>query len=123
MGEVHEPLSWLMGALSPRFLPDDQIVGYTKNQEPIENMRIMRSVVCAGSAAVLMLSLGALGMRAQTRPVAARVTAKVDDTRTVQLKGNIHPLARPEFDRGAVADSQPMTRMLLLLQRSDAQER
>jgi hypothetical protein len=46
----------------------------------------------------------------------------VDDTRTVQLKGNVHPLARPEFDRGAVADSQPMTRMLLTLQRSAEQE-
>jgi hypothetical protein len=112
-----------MGALSPRFLPENQIVREHKNQEPIENMRIMRSVVCAVSAAVLTFSLGAPAMRAQTRSVATRVTAKVDDTRTVQLKGNIHPLARPEFDRGAVADSQPMTRMLLLLQRSDAQER
>jgi len=31
-------------------------------------------------------------------------------------------MARPEFDRGAVADSQPMTRMLLMLQRSAEQE-
>jgi len=31
-------------------------------------------------------------------------------------------MARPEFDRGAVADSQPMTRMLLTLQRSAEQE-
>jgi len=46
----------------------------------------------------------------------------VDDTRTVQLKGNVHPLARAEFDRGAVADSQPMTRMVLTLQRSAEQE-
>jgi hypothetical protein len=52
----------------------------------------------------------------------ARVVKAVDDTRTVQLKGNVHPLARPEFDSGAVADSQPMTRMLLTLERSAAQE-
>src|SRR5258707_8769013 len=61
-------------------------------------------------------------VEAQTRPVPSRVTTQVDDTRTVQLKGNIHPLARPEFDRGAVADSQPMTRMLLTLQRGAEQE-
>ncbi len=40
----------------------------------------------------------------------------------VRLQGNVHPLARPEFDRGAAADSTPMNRMLLLLQRSPDQE-
>jgi subtilase family serine protease len=34
----------------------------------------------------------------------------------------VHPLARAEFDRGAVVESQPMTRMLLLLKRGDGQE-
>jgi hypothetical protein len=38
------------------------------------------------------------------------------------MKGNVHPLARPEFDRGTVADSQPVTKMHLLLQRSAEQE-
>ena len=61
-------------------------------------------------------------VQAQTHPVSSRVTAEVNDTNTVQLKGNVHPMARPEFDQGAVADSQPMTRMLLTLQRSAAQE-
>src|SRR5208283_254510 len=59
---------------------------------------------------------------AQTATVPARVVQAVDDTRRVTLHGNVHPLARPEFDQGALPDSQPMTRMLLLLQRSDAQE-
>ncbi len=59
---------------------------------------------------------------AQRAAVASRVTAEVDDTRTVRMEGNVHPLARREFDRGALADSQPMTRMLLLLQRSAEQE-
>jgi len=40
----------------------------------------------------------------------------------VQLRGNVHPLARAEFDQGVVADSQPMNRMLLLLQRSPEQQ-
>ena len=84
-------------------------------------MRIMRRVLCTGVAAALLLLLGGQAMHAQTR-VPARITAQVNDTRTVELKGNIHPLARPEFDRGAVGDAQPMTRMLLLLQRSAEQE-
>jgi hypothetical protein len=59
---------------------------------------------------------------AQTTPVAARVTQAIDETQLVRLRGNVHPLARPEFDRGSVEDWQPMNRMLLLLQRSPEQE-
>src|SRR5579859_2240323 len=55
----------------------------------------------------------------QVRP---RVVEAVDDARRTTLRGNVHPLARAEFDRGAVADSQPMNRILLLLKRSDDQE-
>ncbi len=85
-------------------------------------MRTLTSTVCAGLAAFLMLLFVAQGSSAQTHAVPSRITAPVDDTVTVQLKGNIHPLARPEFDRGVVPDSQPMSRMLLLLQRSPGQE-
>jgi hypothetical protein len=52
----------------------------------------------------------------------ARVVQLVDDAQRVALKGNVHPLARAEFDRGAVTDSQPINRILLLLKRSDEQE-
>ena len=40
----------------------------------------------------------------------------------VTLRGNTHPLARPEYDQGAAPDSLPMERMLLVLQRSAEQE-
>ncbi len=59
---------------------------------------------------------------AQMAAVPARLTQAIDDTQLVRLQGNVHPLARPEFDQGAVADSTPMNRMLLLLQRSPDQE-
>src|SRR5260370_18247889 len=88
-------------------------------------MRTMKIRTTAMGVVLGTLSLALLAtpaIQAQTHPVPARVTAQVDDTRTVQLKGNVHPLARPEFDHGAVADSQPMTRMLLTLQRSAEQE-
>jgi len=55
----------------------------------------------------------------QVRP---RVSEAVDDARRITLSGNVHPLARAEFDRGAVAESQPINRILLLLKRSDEQE-
>src|SRR5438132_11866991 len=58
----------------------------------------------------------------QTPAVAARITQAIDKTQLVRLKGNVHPLARPEFDQGAVPDSTQMNRMLLLLQRSPEQE-
>src|SRR5712671_2172079 len=58
----------------------------------------------------------------QNSRVAARVLDTVDDTNRSMLRGNVHPMARPEFDRGTVADAQPLTRILLLLQRSAEQE-
>jgi hypothetical protein len=55
----------------------------------------------------------------QVRP---RVSEVVDEARRITLNGNVHPLARGEFDRGAVADSLLINRILLLLKRSDEQE-
>src|ERR1700674_2784009 len=58
----------------------------------------------------------------QGAAVSARITQAIDETQLVTLKGNVHPLARPEFDQGAVSDSMPMNRMLLVLKRSMEQE-
>jgi subtilase family serine protease len=52
----------------------------------------------------------------------SRVLQAVDDARLTTLSGNIHPLARPEFDQGALADATPLRRMVLVLQRSPEQE-
>src|SRR5271168_274828 len=59
---------------------------------------------------------------AQTPQAPARITQVVDEGNLVALHGNVHPWARTEFDRGAVADSQPASRMVLLLQRSQEQD-
>lgn len=56
-----------------------------------------------------------------TRPIPL-ITQALDESQLTILKGNTHPLARPEFDLGAADGSLPMTRMLLVLKRSDAQE-
>src|ERR1700678_2919815 len=52
----------------------------------------------------------------------SRVLQAVDDAHTTALSGNTHPLARAEFDQGALADATPIHRMVLVLQRSPEQE-
>jgi len=82
-------------------------------------MNLHRVVLRCSLLSFSLLTLLVFSASGQVRP---RVTETVDDAQRVTLKGNVHPLARAEFDRGAVADAQPMKRILLLLKRSDEQE-
>ena len=77
-----------------------------------------RGILLAAATLFLLPSL----TPAQTSNVQPRITAAIDEANLTTLKGNTHPLARPQFDRGAAAASQPMRRMLLVLKRSAAQE-
>ncbi len=80
----------------------------------------------------LILALPAFRAAAQTKPdsapaaqaatIPARITQAIDETQLVRLHGNVHPLARPEFDQGLVNDATPMKRMMLVLQRSPEQQ-
>ena len=76
------------------------------------------AAMLAGAIVLLLPVLTA----AQGNPARARITAQINEGQLTTLSGNQHPLARPQYDQGAVADSQPMRRMLLLLQRSPDQE-
>ena len=84
---------------------------------------VLRKPLCAG---VVLITFAAVA-HAQA-PVSAgqrvpsRITQPLNESNRTTLRGNTHPLARPQFDRGAVADSQPIRRMLLLLQRSPDQD-
>jgi subtilase family serine protease len=86
----------------------------------------MKLAARVGSLFVLAFSVVTFphGAWAQTpaRPVAQRITAAIDGQNLTTLHGNVHPLARGEFDRGAAADAQTLHRMLLLLKRSPEQE-
>jgi Pro-kumamolisin, activation domain len=53
---------------------------------------------------------------------APRIIQAIDESIVTRLKGNTHPLARPQFDRGAAPANLPMDRMLLVLRRSPEQE-
>ena len=62
------------------------------------------------------------GTNTQTSVAPSRVVERVDDTRLVKLTGNIHPMARSEFDQGVVDPQLPLERMQLVLKRSPEQE-
>jgi len=77
-----------------------------------------RAAMLAGALALV----APLAAFAQSNAVPARVTAQINESNLTTLRGNTHPLARAQYDQGAVADSLPIHRMLLLLQRSPVQE-
>ena len=110
-----------VGAVDTQFLPEEFAARKTIKSGAGAKMRTVKTIGGVILYAMLAMLAGGTGARAQ-KPVVSRVTAEVDDTRTARMEGNVHPLARAEFDRGAVAESQPMTRMMLLLQRSPEQE-
>src|ERR1019366_6042006 len=51
-----------------------------------------------------------------------RIVQPVNEGARVTLRGNTHPLAQAQFDRGAAPADLPMERILLVLKRSPTQE-
>ncbi|WP_348262996.1 Ig-like domain repeat protein [Telmatobacter sp. DSM 110680] len=80
-------------------------------------LAILLSVTLSGNAA-------GQAQGAQPKNVAGRdlIARPIEDGQRTVLRGNRHPLARAEFDRGMAPAGLPMTRMLLVLKRSDEQE-
>src|SRR5581483_6277721 len=50
------------------------------------------------------------------------VVQPVNESRLITLPGNVHPLARQQFDAGAAPATLPLNRMLLVLKRSVGQD-
>jgi hypothetical protein len=75
------------------------------------------------SLAGLLLTLGVPSPAEQPPLVVPLIVQRIDETQRTVLQGNTHPLARPQYDRGAAPPDLPMNRMLLVLKRSAAQER
>src|SRR2546422_6041554 len=74
------------------------------------------------SHVVLLLLILAALVSAQESNVRPLIVQAVDASQLTTLKGNTHPLARAQFDRGAAPPDLPMQRMLVVLKRSDEQE-
>ena len=72
-------------------------------------------------AGLLLLAMPDLAA-AQGSAVRSLITQGVDETKLATLRGNTHPLARAEFDRGAAPASLAMDHMLLVLKRTPEQE-
>lgn len=93
------------------------------NALPSSLSRVFRLLVPSGVA--LVFAAGVLLPGAALRAQSSRpglISQSVNEADRVVLKGNIHPLATKANDRGAVPASMPADHMLLLLQRSPAQE-
>jgi len=52
-----------------------------------------------------------------------RITADVDDQAVATLRGNVHALARAEYDQGRVDDSLPLEHIIMMLKRTPDQEK
>ena len=84
---------------------------------------ISRSLLFALTSVPLLLAASTQASAQSRLPTPrSRVLQAVDDTHLTTLSGNIHPLARPEFDQGSLADATPLRRIVLVLQRSPEQE-
>jgi hypothetical protein len=61
---------------------------------------------------------------AQTSALAApRVQGPVNESQLATLQKNVLPLAQPRFDEGRVPDTTPTGHMLMMLRRSDTQQK
>jgi uncharacterized protein (TIGR03437 family) len=70
-------------------------------------------------AAILSLTISQAFAQAGLEEPATQALSEPHQT---VMRGNTHPLARPEFDRGTAPGGLPMERMLLVLKRSPEQE-
>ena len=87
------------------------------------SMNLSKRLLHFGCAAALLCLFTSCNIAGQSTELSVnRVTQVPDENARVTLRGNVHPLARDEFSRGAVADSLSIEGILLLLKRSDAQE-
>jgi hypothetical protein len=112
---VHENKSEFVGGFM-------KINGFRVSRGVIFGCSLLAMSLTCWSARAQIADAQAATATPQTPAVPARVTQTVDPSNLVTLRGNVHPMARPEFDQGPVADSQVADRMQILLQRSPDQE-
>ncbi len=83
---------------------------------------LRRVILSLGLSLALISTLSARAATTPSRPSPVqRITAVVDDSARITLRGNTHPLAQKKFDQGAVAASTPAARLTLVLKPSPTQ--
>lgn len=73
-------------------------------------------------AVICMLFLGGRRMLAQSSLAPQMIAQAVDNSKLVTLRGNVYPAARAENDRGIAPANMEMNHMMLVLNRSAAQQ-
>jgi len=69
---------------------------------------------CVRFLCVLFLVVSASSLaHSQVQP-SSLVTKAVDESSLVKLHGSVHPLAQARYDRGAVPDALPASRVLII---------
>src|SRR5439155_24959262 len=84
--------------------------------------RISGTLLSALTTVAALLAAAPGSSQPQLPPTRSRILETVNESRVTTFSGNTHPLARSEFDQGALADSAPLSRIVLILQRSPEQE-
>ncbi|MBB5339153.1 Ig-like domain repeat protein [Tunturiibacter gelidoferens] len=85
--------------------------------------RIIRKLLFLVPAILLLLADSASTFAQLSFPTPrSRILQPVEESRRTTLAGNTHPMARAEFDQGAMADAAPLRSMVLILQRGPEQE-
>src|SRR5215472_8230181 len=69
---------------------------------------------------VLLASVGGVSLTQGTQT--SRIRDRIDARSLSVVRGHLHPLARPQFDQGAVGSAAPMSRMTMVFQRTGAQQ-
>ena len=88
-------------------------------QERLSLSRTLKGLAVAFIAVVI----GASGAMTRAESDGVRLVRDVvDDANRVSLVGNVHPMARPEFDLGRVDDSFAADRLFLILKRGPQEE-
>jgi len=84
---------------------------------------VLPQVLCLSALFCLLLTSRASAQTGTSRTAPAPlVTQAIDETRLVELAGNVHPAVQAAADLGAASDSLMLDRMILVLRRSPAQQ-
>ncbi len=81
---------------------------------------LLKGALLSLPIAIWLATSGAAQTQSIARPL---ITRPVEESSLVALRGNVHPLARREFDRGQAPVSLGAQRMLLLLKRTPRQQK
>ncbi len=83
---------------------------------------VLTTAARAGTANGRSAARVAVQDREELPSTPSRIVGRIDEGRLVTLRGNTHPLARPEYNRGAVDPQTTLQNLILVLKRSPEQE-